>query len=127
MAKLPLWDQQLLSDTKIYSTKKLLKVLKETKKLYMCSDGGAVNKVGSFGAVIASATEVLMELEEQAYGHTPRSFYSEAYGMLANLRALFHFKVYHNIIDTIKPCIVCDNSGLLHRVSTIPNDPSPQR
>ena len=83
--KLPLWEQQLLSDIKIYSTEKLLKVLKEKEKIYLCSDGGAVNRVGSFRALITSATEILMEIKGKAYGHTPRSFCSEAYGTLSNL------------------------------------------
>ena len=93
----------------------------------MCPDGGAVNTIGSFGAVIASATDILLELEGQSYGYKPRLFCLEAYRMLAIIRFLYHFKVFHNIICTITPYIVCDNSGLLFRVSTIPKEPSSQR
>ena len=127
ITNLPLWEQQLLSNIKIHSTEKLIKILKAKEKIYMCSDGGAVKEVGSYGAVIASVTEILLELDGQVYGHTPRSFRSEAYGMLAILLTLFHFKIFHNIKCNIKPYIICDNSGLLHRVSTIPAEPSPRR
>ena len=125
MDTIPLWDQQLLSEVKVCSTKKLKNLLTEQEQIYMCSDGGAVNTTGSFGAVIASAIEILLELEGQKYGHTPRLFRSEACGMLAILRFLFHFKVFHNIICTITSYIVCDNSCLLYRVSPISKKSSP--
>ena len=127
MGNIPLWEKQLLGDIKLHLTDKLLTFLTLQEPLYMCSDGGAVNTIGSFGAVIASATEILIELIRQAYGHTPQSFCPEAYGMLAYLRFLFHFMVYHNIKCDITPFMICDNSGLLHQVSTIATVPSPRR
>ena len=45
---------------KVCSTKKLKKLLTEQEQIYMCSDGEAVNTIGSFSAVIASVTEVLL-------------------------------------------------------------------
>lgn len=121
---LTLWEQQLIGDIKIHSPDKLKTILLQQEPLFLCSDGGAVRTIGSFGAVIASATEILMELQGQAYGNTPRSFRSESYGMLAYLRYLLHFKFFHDITIRFKQFMICDNSGLLQRVSTIAPEPS---
>ena len=63
----------------------------------------------------------------QAYGKTPRSFRSEAYGMLSYLRFLYHFKIFYQIECELRPFMICDNSGLLQRVSTVATEPTPRR
>jgi hypothetical protein len=86
--------------------------------LVFCSDGGAVATVGSYGSIIATDDTILTETRGQAYGHTPRSFRAEGYGLLANLRLIFHLLVFFELPFTLPPLtIVSDNAGLLQRIS----------
>ena len=113
------WDKELLSDIKIMSQHALQNMLQNNERIYLCSDGGAKEDIGSFGAVVASNQEIMIQVSGQAYGKTPRSFRAEGYGMLAILRFLFHFIQYHNIKTKSKLKIYSDNEGLIIRVNQI--------
>ena len=79
-----------MSDIDIKNEQALQILLKTKENIYICSDGGAKEDIGSFGAVIANNKEILIHVSGQAYGKAPRSFREEGYGMLAILRFLHH-------------------------------------
>jgi hypothetical protein len=96
----------------------LLEQISNLHPLVFCSDGGAVDTIGSYGSIIATDDTILTETRGQAYGHTPRSFRAEAYGLLANLRLIFHLLSFFDLPPTLPPLsIVSDNAGLLQRIS----------
>ena len=74
--------------------------------------------MGSYGSIIATDDSILTETRGQAYGHTPRSFRAEGYGLLANLRLIYHLLLFFELPLTLPPLtIVSDNEGLLQRIS----------
>ena len=98
---------------------KLLDQISSTDPLVFCSDGGAASTVGSYGSIIATDDSILTETRGQAYGHTPRSFRAEGYGLLANLRLIYHLLSFFELPFTLPPLtIVSDNEGLLQRISS---------
>jgi hypothetical protein len=98
---------------------KLLEQISGQTPLVFCSDGGAAATVGSYGSVIATDDTLLTETRGQAYGHTPRSFRAEGYGLLANLRLIFHLLSFFELPLTLPPLtVVSDNAGLLQRISS---------
>jgi hypothetical protein len=83
----------------------------------LASDGGAIPLKGSFGAVLATDDAILVECGGRAYGQDPRSFRSEAYGMLAITRLLLHLRRYHNNQQRMNLKLVCDAKSLLDRLT----------
>jgi hypothetical protein len=115
---LPGWDRFLIENVLLLDLDCLLEQISNLHPLVFCSDGGAVNTIGSYGSIIATDDTILTETRGQAYGHTPRSFRAEAYGLLANLRLIFHLLSFFDLPPTLPPLsIVSDNAGLLQRIS----------
>jgi hypothetical protein len=83
LALLPLWERSLLTEVVILDLPALLAALATNAPIFLASDGGAIPLKGSFGAVLATADTILVECGGRAYGQDPRSFRSEAYGMLS--------------------------------------------
>lgn len=113
------WDQLLIQNANILQQQELLQTLKTNKDIYICSDRGAKNTVGSYGAVVATDKKILLKLTRQAYRNTPRSFRAEAYGMLAILRILQHTIIYYQLETKSKKRIYSDNKGLIERINQI--------
>jgi hypothetical protein len=114
--RLPRWDHQLISANVIPDLDLLLNVIETASTLYLCSDGGAKDKKGSYGAVLATEDAILAEVGGRAHGANPRSFRAEGYGMLAILRLLFHLSHYWTLQREGTLLFLCDNTGLLQRV-----------
>ena len=115
---LPGWDRFLIENVHLLDLDHLLEQIENMKQLVFCSDGGAVSTVGSYGSIIATDDTILTETRGQAYGHTPRSFRAEGYGLLANLRLVYHLLSFFELPLTLPPLtIVSDNAGLLQRIS----------
>ena len=113
------WDKELLADIHIKNEPALKRLLQTKENIYICSDGGAKDDIGSFGAVIANNKEILIHVTGQAYGKAPRSFRAEGYGILAILRFLLHFTQFNNISTQGKLKIYSDNEGFIIRVKQI--------
>jgi hypothetical protein len=80
------WEQELLLHTHILHSDELLRLLRSNHKVFLASDGGAQDPLGSYGCLLASKSKILAENGRQASGANPRSFRAEGYGMLAILR-----------------------------------------
>jgi hypothetical protein len=115
---LPRWDRLLVEDNSIPDINSLLAVIQTEPTLFLCSDGGAKDFKGSFGAVLATGKTILANVGGQAYGANPRSFRAEGYGMLAILRLLYHLTTFWDLHRVGKLLLLCDNAGLLQRVHT---------
>jgi hypothetical protein len=114
---LPGWDRLLIEQVVLLDLDKLLDQISSPHPLVFCSDGGAVSTVGSYGSVIATDDTILTETRGQAYGHTPRSFRAEGYGLLANLRLIYHLLTFFELPLSLPPLtVVSDNEGLLQRI-----------
>ena len=110
---LPEWDRSLIKKNIIIDHEILLKILREGNELLFCSDGGADNQAGSYGSAIAIKDQLLLSTAGRAFGLDPQSFRAEAYGMLANLRLIFHITTFYEIPLYGNTKLYCDNKGLI--------------
>jgi hypothetical protein len=118
LESLPVWERSLFPEVKVPDLPALLEALTSNADLFLASDGGAVPLKGSFGAVLATSDTILVECGGRAYGQDPRSFRSEAYGMLAVTRLLFHLRAFHQLqMSRMQLTLVCDSLSLLDRLS----------
>jgi hypothetical protein len=132
---LPLWDQALLHEVSFHNTTAAdLRTLFRNPliELILSSDGGAKDRMGSYGALLAtqgdthgSTDQILVEVGGIAFGDTPRSFRAESYGQLAILRLLFHLTLYLRCPIQCKCRFLMDNSGRLTRTRRILQHPHP--
>jgi hypothetical protein len=84
----------------------------------MASDGGAVDKLGSYGALLATHEHILVECGGSAQGSNPRSFQAEGYGILAVLRLVFHLCYYYVTRNAaLRFRLYCDSESLLKRIA----------
>jgi hypothetical protein len=119
IALLAPWEQELLLHTQILHSEELQRLLRSNHKVFLASDGGAQDPLGSYGCLLASKSQILAENGGQASGANPRSFRAEGYGMLAILRLLYHLLQFHDIPNIRGPVkIVCDSESLITRVET---------
>jgi hypothetical protein len=115
---LPVWERSLFPAVQVLNLPALLEALTSNADLYLASDGGAVPLKGSFGAVLATSDTIVVECGGHAFGQDPRSFCSEAYGMLAVTRLLFHLRAFHQLnMSRMQLTLVCDSLSLLDRLS----------
>ena len=119
LTTLPNWDKELVSDVRLFKIHSLLALLHNNSDIFISSDRGAKDNIGSFGSVLASNKEILIEIMGQAYGKKPRSFRAEAYGTLAILRFLYHIIHFYKIETLTNKKIYSNNKGLIHRVTEI--------
>jgi hypothetical protein len=133
--QLPSWDRLLLHDHRFGDTPTtdILDLLRNPDtQLILSSDGGARDRCGSFGAVIASQSDhvapngaILMEVGGVAFGDTPRSFRAESYGQLAALRLLLHLTIYYRVRPLCRVLFLLDNQGRLTRTRRFVQQPKP--
>jgi hypothetical protein len=96
----------------------LLTALEDNVAFYLASNGGAIPFKGSFGAVLATSDVILAECGGRAQGADPRSFRSEAYGLLAITRLLLHLRAYYHLnVSRLTLTLVCDSKSLLDRLT----------
>jgi endonuclease/exonuclease/phosphatase family metal-dependent hydrolase len=132
---LPRWDYLLLRDFRFgnTSTDQILTLLQNPEiELILSSDGGAKDRLGSFGALIASQKDehhstntILVEVGGIACGDTPRSFRAESYGQLASLRLLYHLTVFFDVTARCRFRFLLDNLGRLTRTRRFLRHPRP--
>jgi hypothetical protein len=114
LLSLPQWEQELLADSSIVERRQLFQALRTSELVYLASDGGATDRRGSFGALLASCNTILAECGGRAHGADPRSFRAEGYGLLAILRLAFHLRTfYHTYNSNLKFRLYCDSESLL--------------
>ena len=113
------WEKELLQHNQILHRATLLKLLRSKHKVFLASDGGAHDPLGSFRCLIATKSKILTENGGQASGANPRSFRAEGYGMLSILRLLYHLTQYYDIPQIRGPVkMVCDSESLITRIKT---------
>jgi hypothetical protein len=135
IASLPKWDHALIKHLDFGTTDidDILPLLTNPLiELILGSDGGAKDRLGSFGALLASqegphgtTDAILAEIGGAACGDTPRSFRAESYGQLAIVRLLFHISRHYGITIRCRCRFLLDNSGRLKRTRTILQQPQP--
>jgi hypothetical protein len=115
---LPIWEQELLFSVTIVDRSRLFTALRSAEVLLLASDGGATDKLGSYGALMATQDHILIECGGRAQGANPRSFRAEGYGILAVLRLVFrlrHFYITRNA--SLRFRLYCDSESLLKRIA----------
>jgi hypothetical protein len=76
--------------------------------------------MGSFGAVLANRTAILVECGGRAQGENPRSFRVEGYGILAILRLVFHLRYFYVTRNAnVRFRLYCDSESLLKRIEAL--------
>jgi hypothetical protein len=114
---LPPWEQTLLEDATFVERRQLIASLRSAATLFLASDGGASDRRGSFGALIATGDNILIECGGRAKGANPRSFWVEGYGILAVLGLMFHIRYFYVLQDQqARFRFYCDCESLLKRI-----------
>jgi hypothetical protein len=116
--QLPCWDKRLLQDVTILDEIALIEYLLSDEALFVVSNGGAAEALGSFGALLASQDVIFVKISGSTEGALPGSFRAESYGCLAILRFLYHFQLF-NYLEPIqcRNTFYCYNKGLIQRLS----------
>ena len=95
VSALPTWEATLIGNVTILDKTTLLQQLRDAPQMYFASDGGAVTNHASFGCVLASGQQILVECGGHVDGADPQSFRAEAYGLLAILRIIHHLRKFY--------------------------------
>ena len=123
------WERQLLQNLQFHlSPGDTVSML--TQPIIIGSDGSVSDGRGSFGWIIANPqAHVLATGSGIAFGFEVTSFRSEAYGILAPLRLLYHLQCFHQFPLRHRSITwYCDSESLLKRVdSNIQDTPNPNR
>jgi hypothetical protein len=117
---LPSWETTLLTSVTFVDKTLLLCALRHDPHLYLASDGGAADKKGSFGALLANADMFLLECGGRAYGADPGFFRAEGYGLLTILRLVFHIRYFY-FTKNLPLCftLLCKHLHLLAQVMAL--------
>jgi hypothetical protein len=114
---LPAWERTLLAHVVLVDRPALLDAPRAAKALFLASDGGAKDRKGSFGALLADNEHIFLECGGRAYGADPKSFRSEGYGMLAILRLVFHARQFYCTRNRgLRFTLLCDSKSLIERL-----------
>jgi hypothetical protein len=118
IAALPLWDKRLLTAIDLVDADGLLAHLLSNAVLFLVSDGGAYEDLGSFGALVASEDKTFATVSGTTEGVLPGSHQAESYDCLTILRFLHHFLAYHKVpIPKTLNKFYCDNQSLITRLT----------
>jgi hypothetical protein len=118
VATLPSWEQDLLASIIFVDRRSLLVALRSNGCIFLASDGGAADRLASFGAVLATHDTILIECGGRAPGANPRSFRAEGYGILAILRLTYHLRSFYVTRNpNLRFRLYCDNESLLKRIT----------
>ena len=121
LASLPHWQSSLLAHLdSIQSVGRLQQLLESGEKLqlYLVSDGGAKDDLGSYGWELAIGREILWTCMGPTFGLEPGSYRAESYGMLSLMLFLDHyFRFFHvQVSENVDHLFYCDNQGLIKRI-----------
>jgi hypothetical protein len=121
--RLPAWEKRILTNvTELDDMRSRL----GTTEITMACDGSVIEGNGSFGWAIGSESTTYWEGNGPADGSPlcMSSQRAELTGMLAGLRFLHHFALFHNITHCSRPVvIVCDNKSAIG-YATPPHSPT---
>ena len=115
-AEAPEWERKLSEEVLFKDTERVLEAMTDTTRTQMCLDEVVKDRKGSFGTVIATEKEMLMEIKEAAFGDDPGSFGAEAHGILAGLRSLHRTRQRWETKVNKGMNMFCKNAGSLKRV-----------
>ena len=87
--------------------------------LITASDGGCDNGVGSFGLVFHCSSQVILQNFGPVSGANPSSFRSEALGVLAVVRILFHLFKFFGVLPQFIFDHYMDNKGVISRLQKL--------
>ena len=113
---LPAWEKELIENNIEVDVQKLLHLINKNEPIMLCSDGGAILDIGSYGSAISDGNVILVGIMGKVPGFRPNSFRSEAYGMLSHLLFLLNLSRFHSLPLQTKLNLWSDNSGLLTRI-----------
>jgi hypothetical protein len=117
LLSLPPWEQELLGSVAVPSRPILLTALRTEDRLFLASDGGACDKKASFGALLATSEQILVECGGRATGADPGSVHTEGYGILTILRLLYHLCYFYvNRNRDLRLRLYCNSQSLLTRI-----------
>jgi hypothetical protein len=112
------WDQRLLQHVEILDAQTLIDYFQTDEVLFVVSDGGADAECGSYGALLATADDILVKISGSTEGALPGSFRAESYGCLAIFRFVYHFHLYYKLDPILcRNTFHCDNKGLITRLT----------
>ena len=117
LSKLEPWEQELLHNIHFQCTIEEFQTV-STTPIIVTSNGSVANEQGSFGWVIATTNGTILATGSGiAFGYKITSFRSEAYGILAPLRLLYHHQCFHHSTHNQRPITwYCDSESLLKRI-----------
>jgi hypothetical protein len=96
----------------------LLRALRHDPRYFLASDGGAADKKGSFGALLANSDMFLLECGGRSYGADPGSFRTEGNGLLTILRIVFHIRYFYFTKNLpLRFTLLCDSNSFLDRLT----------
>jgi hypothetical protein len=102
---LPSWETTLLATVTFVDKTLLLRALRTDPHLFLASDGGAADKKGSFGALLANSDTVILEC-------------AEGYVLLTILRLVFHDRYFYITRNhPLRFTLFCENKSLLDRLT----------
>jgi hypothetical protein len=121
ITNLPHWQSSILAHLESALPVNRLKQLLESGEklhLYLVSDGGAKDDLGSFGWELAVGRTILWNCMGPTFGLQPGSFRAESYGMLSVMLFLDHYFRFFQVevSDNVDHLFYCDNQGLLKRI-----------
>jgi hypothetical protein len=115
---LPTWQQELLSSVTVVDRRQLFSALRSAEVIFLASDGGATDKLGSYGDLMATQDHILIECGGRSQGANPRSFRAEGYGILAILRLAFRLRHFYITCNaSLRFWLYCDSKSLLKRIA----------
>lgn len=99
------------------------------KPLMVCSDGGAILDIGSYGSAISDGKSVIIGIMGKVPGFRPNLFQTEAYEMLARFQYLLNLIKFYDLTINSKLELWSDNLGLFKRIenNTSKHNPSTRK
>jgi hypothetical protein len=114
------WERNLLRTTgKVRDTSEITSRIISSDKTYMVSDGGMINRYGSYGWIIANDNEIAKGRgKAEGAQYLMQSFRAKGHEMLAALRYILHaFTFFNNWPNNNKTVhMFCDNLALIQRI-----------
>ena len=110
------WEKDILQTINHLDLQTLLDRIMIGQSIYICSDGGANNKTGSFAAVLATDERILVVLSGVVQGESPGSFRAEAVGMLSPLHYLQKLRQFYKLEHIPSIYQYTDSDSLIKRI-----------
>jgi len=116
LAQQTTWEKDIMQTISHLDLQTLLTRIMIGKPIYICLDGGANNKTGSFAAVLATDDRILVVLSGIVHGESPGSFRAEAVGMLSPLHYLQKLQRFYKLENIPSIYQYTDSNSLIKRI-----------